>query len=65
MTESQIRRALAAKGLRLKKAPSRHWTRAEYGPGYMVTDERNIVVLGCGQREFDATLADVAALLRA
>lgn len=64
MTESNIRRALAAKGYRLKKTPARHWTRAEYGPGYMVTDDRNVVVLGCGQREYDATLADAETLLR-
>lgn len=64
MTESNIRRALAAKGLRLSKTPARHWTRAEYGPGYMVTDERNVVVLGCGRYEYDATLNDVQSLLR-
>ncbi|WP_100960421.1 hypothetical protein [Bosea sp. FBZP-16] len=63
MTESNIRRALAAKGFRLSKTPARHWTRAEYGPGYMVTDDRNVVVLGCSQREYDATLDDVLALL--
>lgn len=63
MTESQIRRALAAKGYRLQKTPARHWSRAEYGPGYMVTDDRNVVLLGCGQREYDATLADAETLL--
>ncbi|OYW66839.1 MAG: hypothetical protein B7Z40_09815 [Bosea sp. 12-68-7] len=65
MSESAIRRALSAKGLRLSKTPARHWTRAEYGPGYMVTDERNIVVLGCSQHAYDATLDDVKTLLRA
>lgn len=65
MSESTIRRVLASKGLRLSKTPARHWTRAEYGPGYMVTDERNVVVLGCCQREYDATLDDVRALLSA
>ncbi len=65
MSESTIRRLLAARGYRLRKAPARHWTRAEYGPGYMVTDCRNVVVLGCRQREYDATLDDVKALLGA
>lgn len=65
MSESTIRRALAAKGFRLSKTPARHWTRAEYGAGYMVTDERNVVVLGCCRREYDATLDDVKSLLGA
>lgn len=65
MSETAIRRALFAKGLRLSKTPARHWTRAEYGAGFMVTDDRNIVVLGSSQRAYDATLDDVRALLRA
>ncbi|HEV7335888.1 MAG TPA: hypothetical protein VGO06_07945 [Bosea sp. (in: a-proteobacteria)] len=64
MTESNIRRALAAKGFRLKKTPARHWTRAEYGAGCQVVDDRNVVVLGCGRHEYDATLEDAQSLLR-
>ena len=29
----------------------------------MVTDDRTVVVLGCWQREYDATLADAEMLL--
>lgn len=65
MTESTIRRALAAQGYRLSKTPARHWTRAEYGPGYQVVDDRNVVVIGASQRPYDATLADIEALLAA
>lgn len=65
MSESTIRRQLAAKSFRLQKTPARHWTRAWYGPGYIVTDDRNVAVLGASQRPYDATLDDVRELLRA
>lgn len=65
MTESSIRRQLAAKGYRLQKTPARHHFRDLFGPGYMVIDERNVVVLGANQRCWDATLEQVADWLRA
>jgi len=62
LSENTIRRRLHAKGLRLEKTPSLHWTRAAYGPGYMVIDDRNTVVLGASQRPYDGTLAEAAEL---
>ena len=62
LSESTIRRRLRAKGLRLEKAPARHWTRDWYGPGYMVIDDRNMVVLGASRRPYDGTLAEAAEL---
>lgn len=57
--ESRVRRDLRRLGLRLNKAPARHWTRKEYGVGYMILEGRNWVIEGCGQREYEMTLADV------
>lgn len=62
LSESTIRRRLRAKGLRLEKAPARHWTSREYGPGYMVIDDRNTVLLGATRRPYDGTLAEAAEL---
>jgi len=58
ISESAIRRHLTKVGFRLQKTPARHWTR-RYGEGYMVTDDRNTVRLGAGQRPYEATLEDV------
>lgn len=63
LIESKIRRQLSKIGYRLKKTPARHYTRTEYGPGYEVIDERNVVVLGASQRESEARLEDVQAWL--
>ncbi|AEG09298.1 hypothetical protein [Sinorhizobium meliloti] len=65
LIESKIRRDLTKLGYRLKKTPARHYTRTEYGPGYEVIDERNVVVLGASQREYEATIDDVQAWLDA
>lgn len=62
-SEATIRRRLAAKGFTLQKTPARHWMRAEFGVGNQVVDDRNVVVAGCYQREFDATLEQVEAFL--
>ncbi|MDQ0349388.1 hypothetical protein [Ancylobacter vacuolatus] len=59
ISESAIRRRLAKAGFRLQKTPARHWTRNEYGPGYIVTDDTNTVRLGATQRPYDATLDEV------
>ncbi|MCB4767830.1 hypothetical protein LGR54_04375 [Ancylobacter sp. Lp-2] len=60
-SESAIRHRLNKAGYHLQKAPARHWTRAVYGPGYMVTDDRNVAVLGAVQRPYEATLEDIRA----
>lgn len=60
-SESTIRLTITKAGYRLQKAPARHWTRAEYGPGYEVIDDRNTLVLGGWHRPYDATLDDVKA----
>jgi hypothetical protein len=57
--ERSFRRALSQADMRLCKTPSRHWTRAYYGPGYMIVDDRNTVRMGCTAREYDGTLDDV------
>ncbi|ADH89250.1 hypothetical protein Snov_2903 [Ancylobacter novellus DSM 506] len=59
MSESTIRRRLAKVGFRLQKTPAHHWTRAEFGTGYEVVDEGDMLILGCSQRPYDATLEDV------
>lgn len=59
--EDRIRRRLDKIGYRLCKTPARSWLRAEYGPGYMIVDHTNTVRLGCGGREYQATLADAEA----
>lgn len=60
-SESALRRHLTKAGFRLKKTPARHWTRAYYGPGFMVLDDTNTVKLGAFQRPYDAKLDDVKA----
>ena len=54
--EDRIRRVCAKHDCRLKKTPSRHWTREWYGPGYMIIDSSNTVVEGCGFRQYDADI---------
>ena len=48
--EGRVRRALAKHDLALKKTPSRSWLRQYYGAGYMVINDRNVVVSGAHQR---------------
>ena len=57
--ERAARRALKLLGCRLQKTPPRHWTRAEFGTGYMVMDDRNRVIGGAAVREYDWALDDV------
>jgi hypothetical protein len=61
--EARARRMLTKMGLRLNKAPTRHWTRKEYGAGYQIRNERNIVVAGCGNREYEMSFADVETFI--
>jgi hypothetical protein len=51
--EGRVRRALAKHDLALKKTPSRSWLRQYYGAGYMVINDRNVVVSGAHQREYE------------
>lgn len=61
--ERDSHRLLKAAGYNLKKTPARHWSRESYGVGYMVIDDRNVVVCGATQHEYDATLLDVACFM--
>jgi hypothetical protein len=61
--EKDFRRLLKGAGYNLKKTPPNHWTREHYGVGYLVTDDRNVVVCGAAQREYDATLLQVACFM--
>lgn len=64
MTESQIRKLLAKKELRLVKNRANSKSRELYGVGYMVVDTyRNCVVIGATHWPFDATLDDAAELI--
>jgi hypothetical protein len=52
--EGRVRRALAKYDLILKKTPSRSWLRQAHGPGYMIVDEyQNMVVSGAHSREYE------------
>jgi|HubBroStandDraft_6_1064221.scaffolds.fasta_scaffold1573324_1 hypothetical protein len=62
--ESHACRWLRSEGYRLRKTPSRNWTRY-YAPGYMIIDSRNIVVAGACQREYEMTIAEVEAFMAA
>lgn len=58
--EDKVRRQLAkleAHGwyYRLHKTPSRHWTRSEYGPGYMISHS-NVIQIGCRNRVYESTI---------
>lgn len=56
--EARARKHLAAKHCQLQKAPSRHWTRKEYGVGYqIVTFHGNVE--GAQVREYGMTLDQV------
>jgi hypothetical protein len=57
--ETKAHNQLKKRCYRLEKTPARHWTRAEYGVGYQVLDDRNVVIQGCYQREFEMTLEEV------
>jgi hypothetical protein len=57
--EDRVRRALAKHGYVLKKTPARSWQRAHYPVGYQIVDDRNTVVAGCYQREYEDTLERV------
>lgn len=56
--ERWLRYQLRKSGHRLEKTPTRSWLREFYGVGYQVT-ENNCVRLGCFNRQYDASLADV------
>lgn len=56
--ESRARRQLAKLNYWLTKTPSRSWLRDYSRPGYMVLSS-NYVVLGCCNREYQATLEQV------
>ena len=47
----------------LQKTPARHWTREYYGAGYMLI-KNGFVVLGCGNREYEASLEEVEEFIR-
>jgi hypothetical protein len=59
MREQRIRRQLAHFGCVLKKTPSRHHLRKYFPAGYMVVNCHNIVVAGCGSREYESDIEDV------
>jgi len=64
LNERRVRRKLARCGLRLEKNQHLHWTRREFGEGYQVVDPlQNMVVFGCFNREYEASLFDVVAFL--
>lgn len=63
--ERCVRRRLARSNMRLLKSPSRSHARAWYGPGYMVVNAENYVVLGASNRAFEATLDQVSAWVAA
>ena len=57
--ESRVRRLLKKRGHYLAKTPARSWLRKEYGAGYMVTNDRNTVVLGAHRHAYDGSLEEV------
>jgi len=57
--EDRARRALTKAGYRLSKTPARSWLRGEYGAGYEITNDRNTVVAGCGQRRYELKIEEV------
>ncbi len=58
--EDRARRALAKRGYILRKTPARSWLRQYYEPGYMIIEaNRNLVVSGCGQREYEDNIEQV------
>jgi hypothetical protein len=57
--EQRVRRALAKSGMRLRKAPPRSQERMQYGPGYMVVDERDNIREGGFGRPYEADLRRV------
>lgn len=59
--ENRVRRQLARQGYALKKTPARSAYRQWYGPGYMIVDERNVVISGAINRPYSDSLADVGA----
>jgi hypothetical protein len=61
--EYHARMALRKKDLRLQRTPARHWSRAHGMEGYQVIDNRNVVVAGAGQREYEMSLEDVEAFV--
>lgn len=61
--EDRVRRGFKKFECQVRKTPSRHWSREHHGPGYMVINSQNIVILGCATREYDASLEDVEDLL--
>lgn len=57
--EDRVRRTLRKMGFRLNKSPTRAWERTYCGPGYMILDNRNYVVAGCCNRQYEMTLSEV------
>jgi hypothetical protein len=58
--ERRLRDLLSKAGLRLRKAPSRHWTRSHYPTGFMIL-QGDLVVAGARRREFELSLAEAEA----
>lgn len=62
--EARARNALKGLGYKLQKTPARSGLRKYHPVGYMVVNEyRNVVVAGCGSREYQAILEDVEQFL--
>ena len=66
LSEACIRRQLKAEGYSLKKTPAKSRERQFYDPGYQIAlDHQNVIVAGCGTRQFEMTLEDCASFLEA
>ena len=61
--EDRARRQLRRLGYRLKKMPARSWRRAYYDVGYVILDNRNLVVSGHSGDPYSDTLEQVEEFL--
>jgi hypothetical protein len=60
--ENRLRRMAARQLHRLEKSRRRDQHAVDFG-GFMLVDHRNIIVLGAGRHEYDATLNEIEAYL--
>ena len=61
--EARLRRQLAKlNDYRLEKTPARSYLRRWFGVGYQIVSQ-NIVVAGCGSRQFMMSLEDVEGFI--
>jgi hypothetical protein len=61
--EARIRQLARLNDYRLNKTPARSQLRKWFGVGYQVVNVHNMVVAGCGNRQYEMSLEDLESFI--